>query len=155
MPQSIYLCCWWNYAKITPLTAIGVLPVVVWSEIFWARVIVAKRKKIIRRKNSIRFVRVIILLIKLNHKILVAYTIRHNIILVNELFVLVQSDSHRRPEYSKLNLGVGKTCLLAQFFEKIFKLDTDPTIGVEFASKTIQVNQKSIKLQIWDTVKYW
>ena len=47
--------------------------------------------------------------------------------------------------------SVGKTCLLAQFFEKIFKLDTDPTIGVEFASKTIQVNQKSIKLQIWDT----
>jgi GTPase SAR1 family protein len=31
-------------------------------------------------------------------------------------------------------------------------MDSDATIGVEFGSKTIQVQSKIIKLQIWDTV---
>ena len=40
-----------------------------------------------------------------------------------------------------------------QFIDKEFKVDSDPTIGVEFGSKTIKVDPKVIKLQIWDTVK--
>lgn len=40
-----------------------------------------------------------------------------------------------------------------QFIDKIFKNDSDPTIGVEFGSKTIKIKEKTIKLQIWDTVK--
>ena len=39
-----------------------------------------------------------------------------------------------------------------QFIDSIFKVDSDPTIGVEFGSKTIKVTDKTIKLQIWDTV---
>ena len=27
-------------------------------------------------------------------------------------------------------IGVGKSCVLMQFIDKIFKIDTDPTIGV-------------------------
>lgn len=49
-------------------------------------------------------------------------------------------------------LGVGKSCLLLQFLENEFKETHDATIGVEFGSKKIQVNDQTIKLQIWDTV---
>ena len=47
--------------------------------------------------------------------------------------------------------SVGKSCLLLQFLEKKFKFDHDTTIGVEFGSKIINVRDKQIKLQIWDT----
>lgn len=50
------------------------------------------------------------------------------------------------------SLGVGKSCLLLQFLDRKFKLDHDTTIGVEFGSKTLNIRQKNIKLQIWDTV---
>ena len=35
--------------------------------------------------------------------------------------------------------GVGKTNLLSRFIDNSFSLDTKPTIGVEFATKTIQL----------------
>lgn len=47
--------------------------------------------------------------------------------------------------------AVGKSCLLLQFTDKRFKSTHDLTIGVEFGSRTVQINDKSIKLQIWDT----
>eukprot|EP01067_Filipodium_phascolosomae_P001874 Filipodium_phascolosomae@DN2186_c0_g1_i1.p1 len=47
--------------------------------------------------------------------------------------------------------GVGKSCLLLQFTDKRFRSDHDLTIGVEFGSRLITLQQKQIKLQIWDT----
>jgi Ras-related protein Rab-2A len=47
--------------------------------------------------------------------------------------------------------GVGKSCFLLQFTEGNFKEDHNVTIGVEYGSKTLKVNSKHIKLQIWDT----
>ena len=47
--------------------------------------------------------------------------------------------------------SVGKSCLLLQFTDKRFKSTHDLTIGVEFGSRTVQINDKAIKLQIWDT----
>merc|ERR1712184_115762 len=47
--------------------------------------------------------------------------------------------------------GVGKSCLLLQFTDKRFRQQHDLTIGVEFGARTIQINEKNIKLQIWDT----
>ena len=47
--------------------------------------------------------------------------------------------------------NVGKSCIMLQFLSKKFKSFLDPTIGVEFGSKKILINQKTIKLQIWDT----
>ncbi|CAG9328867.1 unnamed protein product [Blepharisma stoltei] len=47
--------------------------------------------------------------------------------------------------------GVGKSCLLLQFTDKRFRHDHDLTIGVEFGSRMIRVDDKDIKLQIWDT----
>lgn len=47
--------------------------------------------------------------------------------------------------------GVGKTNILSRFTKNDFNLGCKPTIGVEFATKTIQVDGKNIKAQIWDT----
>jgi len=47
--------------------------------------------------------------------------------------------------------AVGKSCLLLQFTDKRFKAEHDLTIGVEFGARTIQISDKNIKLQIWDT----
>mmetsp|Transcript_25727 Transcript_25727/g.45150 ORF Transcript_25727/g.45150 Transcript_25727/m.45150 type:complete len:186 (+) Transcript_25727:794-1351(+) len=47
--------------------------------------------------------------------------------------------------------GVGKSCLLLQFTDRRFRADHDITIGVEFGAKTISVNDKNLKIQIWDT----
>ena len=42
---------------------------------------------------------------------------------------------------------------MLQFVDKKYKTDHDPTIGVEFGSRNIQLKGKTIKLQVWDTVK--
>ncbi|OMJ73310.1 hypothetical protein SteCoe_28024 [Stentor coeruleus] len=47
--------------------------------------------------------------------------------------------------------AVGKSCLLLQFTDRRFKNDHDLTIGVEFGARTININDKTIKLQMWDT----
>jgi len=47
--------------------------------------------------------------------------------------------------------GVGKSCLLLQFTDKRFQPVHDLTIGVEFGARMIEVGNKQIKLQIWDT----
>lgn len=47
--------------------------------------------------------------------------------------------------------GVGKTNLLSQFVRNQFNPDSKTTIGVEFATKTIQIDDKTVKAQIWDT----
>jgi len=47
--------------------------------------------------------------------------------------------------------GVGKSNLLSRFTRNEFNLDSKSTIGVEFATKSIQVDNKTIKAQIWDT----
>lgn len=46
----------------------------------------------------------------------------------------------------------GKSCFLLQFTDNRFQHAHDMTIGVEFGSRTIDLNNKLIKLQIWDTV---
>ena len=50
--------------------------------------------------------------------------------------------------------GVGKSCLLLQFTDKRFQPVHDLTIGVEFGARMITIENKPIKLQIWDTVSY-
>eukprot|EP00164_Ancoracysta_twista_P000058 GFYU01000079.1.p1 GENE.GFYU01000079.1~~GFYU01000079.1.p1 ORF type:complete len:213 (-),score=48.04 GFYU01000079.1:285-923(-) len=47
--------------------------------------------------------------------------------------------------------GVGKSCLLLQFTDKRFQPVHDLTIGVEFGARMINIDNKQIKLQIWDT----
>ncbi|KAJ1968511.1 Ras- protein Rab-2A [Dispira parvispora] len=47
--------------------------------------------------------------------------------------------------------GVGKSCLLLQFTDNRFQPAHDLTIGVEFGARIVNVGNKRIKLQIWDT----
>ena len=47
--------------------------------------------------------------------------------------------------------GVGKSNLLSRFTKNEFNLESKTTIGVEFATKTIETEGKIVKAQIWDT----
>jgi len=47
--------------------------------------------------------------------------------------------------------AVGKSCLLLQFTDKRFQPVHDLTIGVEFGSRTVNIDGSQVKLQIWDT----
>ncbi|XP_019162047.1 PREDICTED: ras-related protein RABA1f-like [Ipomoea nil] len=47
--------------------------------------------------------------------------------------------------------GVGKSNLLSRFTRNEFNQESRSTIGVEFATRTIEVDNKVIKAQIWDT----
>lgn len=47
--------------------------------------------------------------------------------------------------------GVGKSNLLSRFTKNEFNHDSRTTIGVEFSTRTVQLNNFTIKAQIWDT----
>jgi small GTP-binding protein len=47
--------------------------------------------------------------------------------------------------------GVGKSSLINQYTQGHFESKIEPTIGVEFATSTIEVQSKKVKLQIWDS----
>lgn len=47
--------------------------------------------------------------------------------------------------------GVGKSCLLLRFAEDAFTDSYLSTIGVDFKIRTIELEGKTVKLQIWDT----
>ncbi|CAN1278263.1 Ras-related protein RABA4d [Linum perenne] len=47
--------------------------------------------------------------------------------------------------------AVGKSQLLARFARNEFSIDSKATIGVEFQTKTLSIDNKTVKAQIWDT----
>tara|TARA_B110000977_G_scaffold45136_1_gene61376 strand:+ start:7262 stop:7852 length:591 start_codon:yes stop_codon:yes gene_type:complete len=47
--------------------------------------------------------------------------------------------------------GVGKSNLLSRFTRNEFSLESKSTIGVEFATRSLDVDGKTVKAQIWDT----
>eukprot|EP01084_Bolivina_argentea_P024267 45235_1 len=47
--------------------------------------------------------------------------------------------------------GVGKSCLMMRFADDTFNESFITTIGVDFRFRTINVDDKIVKLQIWDT----
>ncbi len=47
--------------------------------------------------------------------------------------------------------GVGKTNLLGRFTRNAFEENTRNTIGVDFSAHDMQVNNKTVKAQFWDT----
>lgn len=50
--------------------------------------------------------------------------------------------------------GVGKSCLMKRVMDNEFKQEHQVTIGVEFGSFGLKINNQVIKLQIWDTVSH-
>ncbi len=47
--------------------------------------------------------------------------------------------------------GVGKTCLVKRLTEKPIAFEHLPTIAVDLASKTIEIEEAIVRLLIWDT----
>ncbi|CAN8231488.1 unnamed protein product [Cochlearia groenlandica] len=47
--------------------------------------------------------------------------------------------------------GVGKSNLLSRFTRNEFSVESKSTIGVEFATRSVHVDDKIIKAQLWDT----
>ncbi|KAH0869968.1 hypothetical protein HID58_076990, partial [Brassica napus] len=47
--------------------------------------------------------------------------------------------------------AVGKSQLLARFSRNEFSIESKATIGVEFQTRTLTIDNKTIKAQIWDT----
>jgi Ras-related protein Rab-2A len=47
--------------------------------------------------------------------------------------------------------GIGKSCILKRLTEKKFMEEHDVTVGVEFGLYQARVEEKSYRLQIWDT----
>eukprot|EP01121_Diplochlamys_sp_Union-15-3_P018648 TRINITY_DN6842_c0_g1_i1.p1 TRINITY_DN6842_c0_g1~~TRINITY_DN6842_c0_g1_i1.p1 ORF type:complete len:208 (-),score=35.17 TRINITY_DN6842_c0_g1_i1:77-700(-) len=47
--------------------------------------------------------------------------------------------------------GVGKTSLALRFAKDQFKPKSTPTIGASFLVKTLDIDDKRLKMQIWDT----
>ena len=48
--------------------------------------------------------------------------------------------------------GVGKTCIIQRYIEETFNKEVKTTVGVSFLSKTIEIDDQVISLEIWDTV---
>ena len=49
------------------------------------------------------------------------------------------------------NSGVGKSCIVLNFSEQNPRNHHQITIATEFGSRTIEVNNKKVRIQIWDT----
>ncbi|XP_009762534.1 ras-related protein RABE1c-like [Nicotiana sylvestris] len=47
--------------------------------------------------------------------------------------------------------GVGKSCLISRFSDGCFTTNYISTIGIDFKTRTIQLDGKGIKLKVWDT----
>ena len=47
--------------------------------------------------------------------------------------------------------GVGKSCLLLRYTDEQYSERYISTIGVDFKIKTMEIDSKTVKLQIWDT----
>lgn len=57
-------------------------------------------------------------------------------------------------KYKLVFLGdqnVGKTTLISQFVYRDADKNYEPTIGIDFLTKKIEVDDKDVKLQLWDT----
>lgn len=49
------------------------------------------------------------------------------------------------------NSGVGKSCLLVRFCDNSYESNSISTIGVDFKTKLLSIDNKNICLQVWDT----
>ena len=48
--------------------------------------------------------------------------------------------------------GVGKTSIIKRYYQDIFNPDQESTLSTNFATKDLVINNKKIKLNLWDTI---
>jgi len=48
--------------------------------------------------------------------------------------------------------GVGKTSIIKRYYEDTFNPDQESTLSTNFATKDLVINNKKIKLNLWDTI---
>lgn len=85
---------------------------------------------------------------QLKHEVITDKTLSYH----DSLFkIIIIGDSGKLFRMYLFCLGIGKSCVLKRLVENEFKDDHDVTVGVEFGSFLIKVEDKILKLQIWDT----
>ncbi|KAL7719683.1 Rab6 [Entamoeba marina] len=47
--------------------------------------------------------------------------------------------------------SVGKTCIIGRFTTKDYEMDYDATVGTDFITQIVDLDNSKIELQIWDT----
>ena len=52
---------------------------------------------------------------------------------------------------SSADENVGKSCILLRFTNDEFKTNHSPTVGLEFITQEMKIQNQVIKLQIWDS----
>lgn len=62
----------------------------------------------------------------------------------------MQQREHRYKVLVIGDLGVGKTSIIKRYVHQHFSANYRATIGVDFALKVINLDQDTIRLQLWD-----
>ena len=73
---------------------------------------------------------------------------------VNISFLASESDKTENPKYKLIFLGdqsVGKSCILNRFMNDTFTEEYQATIGLDFQSKNVQIDNQDIHLLLYDT----
>lgn len=47
--------------------------------------------------------------------------------------------------------AVGKSSIITRFIKNEFDLAHNPTVGIDFVSKNLNISGTAIRLQLWDT----
>lgn len=83
----------------------------------------------------------------LRHEVITDKTLSYH----DSLFKIIIIGDTGTVEYHINYIGIGKSCVLKRLVDNEFKEDHDVTVGVEFGSFMIKIEDKILKLQIWDT----
>lgn len=51
------------------------------------------------------------------------------------------------------DMSVGKSCLMERYLTGNFQQGAQTTVGVGYGAKNLEVGGRSVRLQIWDTVR--
>ena len=73
---------------------------------------------------------------------------------INISFLASKNDEQEIPKYKLIFLGdamVGKSCILKRFMNDAFSEKYDATIGLDFQSKNVQIDNQDIYLLLYDT----
>jgi hypothetical protein len=59
--------------------------------------------------------------------------------------------SNSLSNHLSINLPIGKTSIITRFMYDNFDKNYQATIGIDFLSKTMYLEDRTVRLQLWDT----